>query len=63
MQGLCRCQNTGNVIRPWTSVKVSIRLPPTADAGNATAAVKQLLEKVIDSVIERREAHFFIGFA
>jgi hypothetical protein len=37
---------TGNVLRPYTAVKLSIRLPPTADAKKATAAVKQLLEKV-----------------
>jgi len=35
----------GNVLRPYTAVKLSIRLPPTADARSATVAVKQLLEK------------------
>jgi acetylornithine deacetylase/succinyl-diaminopimelate desuccinylase-like protein len=35
----------GNVLRPQTAVKVSLRLPPTADAEKATAALKDLLVK------------------
>jgi acetylornithine deacetylase/succinyl-diaminopimelate desuccinylase-like protein len=35
----------GNVLRPLTTVKLSLRLPPTCDASLATAALKALLEK------------------
>lgn len=34
----------GNVLRPQTAVKLSIRLPPTADAERASAAVKRAVE-------------------
>ncbi|MBV9330823.1 MAG: M20 family metallopeptidase [Alphaproteobacteria bacterium] len=34
----------GNVLIPFTTAKLSIRLPPTCDAGKATAAVKAALE-------------------
>lgn len=44
--GFPAIKSAGNVLRPYTAVKLSIRLPPTADAMKATAAVKQLLEKV-----------------
>jgi acetylornithine deacetylase/succinyl-diaminopimelate desuccinylase-like protein len=36
--------SAGNVLRPQTAVKLSIRLPPTADAERASAAVKRVLE-------------------
>ena len=36
--------NAGNVLRPTTSLKLSIRFPPTVDARAATKAVKRALE-------------------
>ena len=35
----------GNVLRPQTTVKLSLRLPPTCNADRAAAALKTLLEK------------------
>ncbi len=43
--GLPALDRSGNVLRPEPSVKVSLRLPPIADANAATRAVKQLFEK------------------
>jgi acetylornithine deacetylase/succinyl-diaminopimelate desuccinylase-like protein len=43
--GLPALDSAGNVMRPSTSVKLSIRLPPVLDAARAGALVKQLLEK------------------
>lgn len=43
--GLPALDRSGNVLRPETSVKVSLRLPPIADANAATKALKQLFEK------------------
>jgi acetylornithine deacetylase/succinyl-diaminopimelate desuccinylase-like protein len=37
-------QNAGNVLRPSTAVKISLRLPPTVKAEHARDALKQLLE-------------------
>jgi acetylornithine deacetylase/succinyl-diaminopimelate desuccinylase-like protein len=37
--------NAGNVLRPYTRLKLSIRIPPRVDPDAAVAAVKQLLEK------------------
>jgi acetylornithine deacetylase/succinyl-diaminopimelate desuccinylase-like protein len=36
--------SAGNVLRPFTSAKLSIRLPPTCDAKAAAAAAKRVLE-------------------
>ncbi len=36
--------SAGNVLRPFTSAKLSIRVPPTGDAKAAAAAVKKVLE-------------------
>jgi acetylornithine deacetylase/succinyl-diaminopimelate desuccinylase-like protein len=36
--------SAGNVLRPFTSAKLSIRLPPTSDAKAAATAVKRVLE-------------------
>ena len=36
--------SAGNVLRPKTSLKLSMRLPPTVDGEAATAAMKSLLE-------------------
>jgi acetylornithine deacetylase/succinyl-diaminopimelate desuccinylase-like protein len=35
----------GNVLRPQTTVKLSLRVPPTCDAPRAASALKALLEK------------------
>ncbi len=43
--GLPALTNAGNVLRPYTSLKLSLRLPPTADPEKATQAMKDLLEK------------------
>jgi acetylornithine deacetylase/succinyl-diaminopimelate desuccinylase-like protein len=43
--GLPALENAGNVLRPKTSVKISLRIPPRADAQKATAALKALFEK------------------
>ena len=37
--------NAGNVLRPFTRLKLSIRIPPRVDPDRAAQAVKQLLEK------------------
>lgn len=37
-------QNAGNVLRPFTTAKLSFRLPPTLDAGAATARIKSAFE-------------------
>jgi len=37
--------SAGNVLRPKTTFKLSVRVPPTADAERAAATLKQLLEK------------------
>lgn len=36
--------NAGNVLRPFTEAKLSMRLPPTVDAKQASARLKQVLE-------------------
>ena len=43
--GLPALESAGNVLRPFTSVKLSIRLPPTLDGVKAGEFVKRLLEK------------------
>lgn len=42
--GLPPVANAGNVLRPSTSLRLSLRLPPTADGAAATRHVKRLLE-------------------
>ncbi len=42
--GLPSLQNAGNVLRPFTALKLSFRLPPGVDAQAAATAVKQALE-------------------
>jgi acetylornithine deacetylase/succinyl-diaminopimelate desuccinylase-like protein len=42
--GLPSISDAGNVLRPSTSVKLSLRIPPTLDASEAAGALKQLLE-------------------
>ena len=43
--GMPALDSAGNVLRPSTSVKLSIRIPPTLDATKAGELVKQLIEK------------------
>jgi acetylornithine deacetylase/succinyl-diaminopimelate desuccinylase-like protein len=42
--GMPPLANAGNVLRPQTAVKLSLRLPPTLDGQRAAAALKKLLE-------------------
>lgn len=44
-EGLPEGKTAGNVLRPFTSVRFSIRLPPTLDSKQAGDAVKKALEK------------------
>lgn len=43
-EGLPAIESAGNVLRPSTSLKLSLRLPPTVDGNAATAAMRALLE-------------------
>ena len=43
--GLPQPADGGNVLRPRTTLKLSLRLPPTCDAPRAANALKELLEK------------------
>jgi acetylornithine deacetylase/succinyl-diaminopimelate desuccinylase-like protein len=43
--GLPALGNAGNVLRPTTAVKISLRLPPTLNGAKAGQALKTLLEK------------------
>jgi acetylornithine deacetylase/succinyl-diaminopimelate desuccinylase-like protein len=43
--GLPPTSNAGNVLRPFTTLKLSLRVPPTCDPDQATKALRQLLEK------------------
>ncbi len=45
VEGLPPLGSAGNVLRPYTSVKLSLRIPPRLDPKPATAALKALLEK------------------
>ncbi|HUL64525.1 MAG TPA: M20 family metallopeptidase [Burkholderiaceae bacterium] len=42
--GLPSIDSAGNVLRPRTTLKLSLRIPPTVDAQRATQVLKQLLE-------------------
>lgn len=42
--GLPSCELGGNVLRPVTKLKLSLRLPPTVDAKQAAPALIKLLE-------------------
>jgi len=44
VDGIPALADGGNVLRPKTSLKLSLRLPPTADASLATRRVKEVLE-------------------
>ncbi|HKB54257.1 MAG TPA: peptidase M20, partial [Ramlibacter sp.] len=43
-EGLPPLQDAGNVLRPFTAFKLSLRLPPLVDAVQATRELKRLLE-------------------
>jgi len=45
MAGYPLPRDGGNVLLPFSTAKLSVRLPPTADAGKARAALKMALEK------------------
>lgn len=47
--GVPRTQDAGNTLRPYTSVKISIRLPPNCDPTRICTFVKQELERDIPS--------------
>jgi acetylornithine deacetylase/succinyl-diaminopimelate desuccinylase-like protein len=44
-EGIPALANAGNVLRPKTQLQLSLRLPPTVDAGAAGERMKRLLEK------------------
>ena len=44
MDGLPEPENAGNVMLPYTTAKLSFRLPPTLDAAKATKLLKEKLE-------------------
>jgi acetylornithine deacetylase/succinyl-diaminopimelate desuccinylase-like protein len=43
-EGFPALQDAGNVLRPYTAFKLSLRLPPLVDAGQAVQDLKTLLE-------------------
>jgi acetylornithine deacetylase/succinyl-diaminopimelate desuccinylase-like protein len=43
-EGFPALQDAGNVLRPYTAFKLSLRLPPPIDAGQAVQELKTLLE-------------------
>ena len=45
VDGMPGLESAGNVLRPHTAVKLSLRLPPTLDAVKAGAELKALLER------------------
>jgi acetylornithine deacetylase/succinyl-diaminopimelate desuccinylase-like protein len=44
VEGIPDMTNAGNVLRPWTAFKLSLRLPPLVDAHQASLRLKSLLE-------------------
>jgi acetylornithine deacetylase/succinyl-diaminopimelate desuccinylase-like protein len=44
-EGLPEPRKAGNVLRPFTALKLSLRLPPTVDAAKAAKQLKKVLEK------------------
>jgi acetylornithine deacetylase/succinyl-diaminopimelate desuccinylase-like protein len=45
VDGIPDLAHAGNVLRPYTAIKLSIRVPPRVDAPTAAQAVKKLLEE------------------
>jgi len=43
MDGIPELQNAGNVLRPYTTVKIALRIPPTTDAMSAKSELETLL--------------------
>lgn len=43
--GLPATKDAGNVLRPYTALKLSLRIPPTVDGAEAAAEVKRLVEE------------------
>jgi acetylornithine deacetylase/succinyl-diaminopimelate desuccinylase-like protein len=43
--GLPESRSAGNVLRPYTTLKLSFRLPPTLDAARASEVVRRALER------------------
>lgn len=43
VEGIPNLENAGNVLRPYTSVKLSLRIPPTCNIENAESALKKAL--------------------
>ncbi len=43
MDGIPELQNAGNVLRPYTTVKIALRIPPTTDAMSAKVELETLL--------------------
>jgi acetylornithine deacetylase/succinyl-diaminopimelate desuccinylase-like protein len=44
-EGFPELANAGNVLRPQTALKLSIRIPPMVDAATAQARLKEILER------------------
>ncbi|HET6565370.1 MAG TPA: M20/M25/M40 family metallo-hydrolase, partial [Xanthomonadales bacterium] len=44
VDGMPALENAGNVLRPYTSLKLSMRLPPTVDGEEASQQMKKTLE-------------------
>jgi len=44
VDGFPELKNAGNVLRPWTAFKLSLRLPPLVDGNAASLKLKALLE-------------------
>ncbi len=44
VQGIPSLENAGNVLRPYTAMKLSMRLPATVDGETASLAMKETLE-------------------
>jgi acetylornithine deacetylase/succinyl-diaminopimelate desuccinylase-like protein len=45
VSGIPQMRDAGNVVRPTTSFKLSLRVPPTCDAARASEKVKRALER------------------
>jgi acetylornithine deacetylase/succinyl-diaminopimelate desuccinylase-like protein len=45
LDGAPKPRDAGNVLRPFTSAQLSMRLPPTADGQTAARVLKEILER------------------
>lgn len=43
VDGMPSVENAGNVMRPFTTVKIGMRLPPDVDAEKASAALEEII--------------------